>query len=90
MDTEGWVALKHIKALIDFIGGLEVTQGHGVGGAFPVLPWQRRFLNGAFADHADESALSIVARANGKTTLCAAIAAACLDGPLVSARGPKS
>ena len=85
VDAVGWVALKHTKALIDFIERLPITQGHGTGGSFPVLPWQRRFLTGAFADDVDEAALS-VSRANGKTTLVAAIAAACLDGPLVQPR----
>ena len=74
-----------MKALIDYISGLTVTQGKGLDGPFPVLPWQRRFLHGAFADEVEEAALS-VGRGNGKTTLCAAIAAACLDGPLVQAR----
>ena len=77
-------ALMHID-LIDYIETLEITQGTGEGGPFPVLPWQKRFLQGAFADDVDESALT-VARGNGKTTLCAAIAAACLDGPLVQRR----
>ena len=42
---------------------------------------QKRFLSGAFADGVDESGLCI-ARGNGKTTFCAAIAHAVLDGPL--------
>ena len=74
-----------MDALIDYISGLTVSQGQGAGGLFPVLPWQRRFLKGAFAPEVEESALS-VGRGNGKTTLLSAVAAACLDGPLVQER----
>ena len=71
----------HINDLIDYIETLSVTQGHGAGLPFEVLPWQKTFLRGAFAPDVDEAALT-VSRANGKTAFCAAIAAACLDGPL--------
>lgn len=74
-----------MKTLIEHIEGLRITQGQGAGEPFKVLPWQRRFLRGAFAVD-DDAALS-VARGNGKTTLCAAVAHAALDGPLVQARG---
>lgn len=51
------------------------------GAPFVVHPWEREFLRG-FAGE-DESAIS-VARGNGKTTLCSAVAAAALlpDAPL--------
>ncbi len=74
-----------MKALVDYLDTLTVTQGEGAGGPFPVLPWQRRFVRGAFGVRGN-SALS-VARGNGKTTLVAGIGAAALEGPLRVARG---
>ena len=67
--------------LLAYLGGPTVTQGEGVGGPFPIFPWERRFVRGAFAPDVIEAALS-VARGQGKTTLCAGLAAATLDGPL--------
>ena len=51
-----------------------------------MLPWQRRFLRGAFLEPGD-AGLS-VARGNGKSALCAAIACAAVDpvGPLTGSR----
>ena len=69
-----------------YLSGLIVTQGRRAGERFKLLPWQARFLRGAFAAGASTSALS-VARGNGKTALVAGIAAAALDGPLVVPRG---
>ena len=51
-----------------------------------MLPWQRRFVRGAFAAGTGSAALSI-ARGNGKTALLSAIACASLDGPLAVPRG---
>lgn len=78
----GLVNCPHTRgpALVRHLAGLTVTQGQGVGDPFTVLPWQRRFCLGAFKV-AGDAALS-VARANGKTTLCAGIADAVLRGPL--------
>ena len=72
-------------ALIEWIGGLTVTQGDGAGGPFPVLPWERRFLRGAFAPGVETAALSI-GRGNGKTSVVAAIGAATVGGPLAQPR----
>ena len=72
-------------ALIEWIGGLTVTQGDGTGDLFQVLPWQRRFIRGAFASGIETSALS-VARGNGKTAFVAAIGAAAVGGPLAAPR----
>ena len=69
-----------MKALIDYISALEITQGEGVGASFPLFPWESRFLRGAFKT-AGDAALS-VARGNGKTTLLSGVAAAFVDGPL--------
>ena len=59
---QGGLGSTHMEPLIDYIGSLKVSQGHGAGDPFPVLPWQRRFLKGAFADHVEEAALSYRAR----------------------------
>ena len=69
-----------------YLAGLTITQGRHAGQPFTVLPWQRRFVRGAFAPGASTAALS-VARGNGKTTLVAGIACAALDGPLMQPRG---
>ena len=66
--------------LVDYIAGLTVTQGAGAGAPFAVLPWQRRFLRGAFGVEGDVGIA--IARGNGKTTLVSAIACAVVDGPL--------
>ena len=71
-------------SLAAYIGSLTISQGAGTGEPFRVLPWQRRFLRGAFGVEGD-SALSI-SRGNGKTTLVAGIACAVVDGPLRQAR----
>lgn len=71
-----------------YIGALEVTKGPDAGKPFQVLPYQREFLDGAFDPDVAVAALS-VPRANGKTTFCAALAAAVVDpdGPL---HGPRT
>ena len=66
--------------LADYIGSLTITQGAGTGEPFRLLPWQRRFIRGAFAVEGD-SAIAI-SRGNGKSTLVSAIACAVVDGPL--------
>ena len=73
-------------SLTDYLSALTVTQGRHAGDPFAVLPWQRRFVRGAFASGTSTAALS-VARGNGKTTLVAGIACAALDGPLMQPRG---
>ena len=68
-----------------YLGGLVVPQGRFAGEPFPVLPWQSRFVAGAFAPDVLDAALSL-GRGNGKTTLAAGIMAATVDkdGPLNS------
>ncbi len=78
--------IHQTEATLDYIAGLTVTQGRMAGQPFPVLPWQRRFIRGALAPGVVEAALTI-GRGNGKSTLVAALAAACLDGPLAQERG---
>ena len=72
--------------LIDFLGGLVVSQGPKAGEPFKLMGWQKRFIRGAFAAGVSDAALS-VARANGKTTLAAGVALAAIAGPL---RQPRS
>ena len=69
-----------------YLSELTVTQGRLAGQPFTVLPWQTRFVRGAFASGVQAAALS-VARGNGKTALLSGIAAASLDGPLAVPRG---
>ena len=66
------------KRIIRHLSGLTVQQGHGYGQPFPVWPWQRRFLHGAFRPGVAEAVLSM-GRGGGKTTLIAGIATACLE-----------
>ena len=75
-----------MKSLEHYLSSLTVTQGRLAGEPFHVLPWQRRFIRGAFAPGVQSAALS-VARGNGKTALLSGIAAATLDGPLAVSRG---
>ena len=69
-----------------YLETLTVTQGRRAGEGLTLLPWQRKFVAGAFAPGVGTAALS-VARGNGKSTLVAGIAAAALAGPLAVPRG---
>ena len=72
--------------LITYLGGLVLSGGDHDGEAFEVLPWEARFVRGAF--RAPGPASLAVARGNGKTALVAGIAAAVVDpnGPLTGNR----
>ena len=72
--------------LLDYLSGLTVSQSRLAGLALRILPWQRRFVRGAFGPGVQSAALSI-GRGNGKTALLSGIAAATLDGPLAVPRG---
>ena len=78
-------ALGLAEAVESYLSGLVVPQGRYAGEPFPVLPWQSKFVAGAFRDGVLDAALSL-GRGNGKTTLCAGLLAATvdLDGPLNS------
>ncbi len=69
-------------AITTFLEGLILAGGDHDGERFTVLPWERRFVKGAFGQPG-HSALS-VARGNGKSALVAGIATALVDpdGPL--------
>ena len=64
---------------------LLITQGDHVGDYVSLMPWQRQFLDKAFAPDIQTAALSI-ARGNGKTTFLAKIASASVNGPLAQPR----
>ena len=74
------------RSLARYLGRLTVSQGRLSGEPFRLLPWQSRFVRGAFAPGVQSAALS-VGRGNGKTALLSGIAAATLDGPLMVERG---
>lgn len=71
--------------LVEYLRTLRITQGPLAGTLFDPLPWERRFLRGAFRESTDTAALSI-ARGNGKSTMVSAIAAAMVAGPLAQPR----
>ena len=76
------------KAISDYIPArLTLGQGRYAGERFKLLPWQNRFLRGAFGQPGD-AALSM-GRGGGKTTFAAAICCAAVDvgGPLVEPMG---
>ena len=68
--------------IVEYLSGLTLAGGDHDGEPFTVLPWERRFIRGAFG-RPGHAALS-VARGNGKSALVAGIAAAVVDpdGPL--------
>ena len=76
-----------MRALLEYLAGLTVTQGAGLGEPFPLFPWEKRFIRGAFGT-SGHAALT-VGRGNGKTTLLAGVGAATVepDGPLHIRRG---
>lgn len=65
--------------IIDAIQGLAVPQGPRAGKPVRLAGFQRRFIEGAFADEVNIAALS-VGRGNGKTALAAALAVTHLLG----------
>ena len=68
--------------LIRYLEGLTLAGGDHDGEPFTVLPWERRFIQGAFGQPG-HAALS-VARGNGKSAVVAGVASAVVDpdGPL--------
>ena len=68
--------------LIRYLEGLTLAGGDHDGEPFTVLPWERKFIRGAFGQPG-HAALS-VARGNGKSAVVAGVASAVVDpeGPL--------
>ena len=73
--------------VVAYIGTLPCTQGHGIGGPFVLLPWEKRFIRGMLSR--PTSALSC-GRGNGKSSLISSIACAAVDGPLAQPRAEVS
>ena len=80
---EGSHLLTDSRRLAAYVAGLTLTGGDRDGEPFAVLPWERRFLRGAFGCGVSSAALSL-ARGNGKTALVAGIACGVVDpsGPM--------
>ena len=76
------------EKIIEHVGSLTLCQGDAAGGKFEVLPWQRKFIRGAFAPGITQ-AVACLARGNGKSALISGIATAGYlpDGPLVQPNG---
>ena len=72
------------RALGDYLEGLVVSEGRLSGERLRLMKWQKDFLRG-FTETDGISCLTL-ARGQGKTTLCAGIATATLDGPLMKSR----
>ena len=72
------------EKLIKWIQRLKISEGPKTGNRIELMPYQLSFLEGLASN--SECGLSM-ARANGKTTLSAAIAAAGFLGPLSQPRG---
>lgn len=84
--------LTRAERVIAFIESLPVTKGFGAGSPIVLIPFQREWVTAIYAgDDADErvvrTGLLSVARGNGKTVLCAALALAHLCGPEAEQRG---
>ena len=79
----GLASVANINRLIAYLETLELVGGDHDGKPMVVLPWERRFIRGAFRTPDGDAALSI-AHGNGKTQLVSALACASVDpaGPL--------
>ena len=71
--------------LARYIEGLTLSQGRYAGEPFRLLPWQKKFLKGAFKPGIADAALS-VGRGAGKSTFVGAIGCAAIEGPLMLPR----
>lgn len=74
------------KAIIEYLETLQVTQGRLAGESLTVLPWQRRFIRGAWKSGVQNSVLTL-ARGGGKSTFCAGIGSCSINGCLAVPRG---
>ncbi len=85
-NTPATVSLVSVSTLVSQLESLTVTQGSLAGQPFEVLPWQRRFVRGAFRPGVVRAALTC-ARGNGKSGLIAGLAVLFLLEPLARPRG---
>jgi phage terminase large subunit-like protein len=83
--------LSMADQVISFIGRLKLTTGRHAGTRFRLRPWQRDIVRGLYREKAGKrivrTGLVTCGRKNGKTTFCAALAAAHLLGPAAEPRG---
>src|SRR5438094_473077 len=83
--------LSRAERLIRFVEALTITSGAHAGRKFRLRPWQRRIIAAWYRTDAAgrrivRTGLLTIARKNGKTGLCAALAAAHLIGPEAAPR----
>lgn len=76
------------KAIAAYLQEQKITQGRDIGKPFTLLPWQRRFLRGAFRDEVGEACLTM-GRGGGKTTFIAGIGLAHLEADGVKQPGSE-
>ena len=69
---------------VGYLEKLIITQGAGVGRPMQLLHWQRRLL---YLLRTPGDVAVTMARGNGKSTFCAALACCYVDGPLRQPRG---
>jgi len=83
--------LTRSERVIRFVESLKVTSGALAGRRFTLRPWQREIIKAWYATKANRrivrTGLLSVARKNGKTGLCAALALCHLLGPEQERRG---
>lgn len=89
-----WMApgLSRSERVIAFIESLPITKGYGAGETIQLEPFQRQWVESIYIDDATgeravRTGLLSVARGNGKTVLCAALALCHLCGPESEPRG---
>ncbi len=64
--------MRTAQRIISHISSLTVTEGEQAGNKFRVLPWQKKFINGIFAEGVEVAALS-VALGNGRSQRSVAV-----------------
>lgn len=84
--------LTRAERVIAFVESLNITSGIHAGKKFTLRPWQKKIVHAWYAENRQgerivRTGLLTLARKNGKTSLCAALALAHLVGPEVERRG---
>lgn len=77
---------QHTNKLFAYIETLKIGQGRYAGQNVVLLPWQKRFLKGAFKEDVSEAALT-EAHSNGNSTFAGMLGAAAVTGPLAQPMG---
>lgn len=84
--------LTRAERVVAFVESLPITKGFGSGEPIRLMPFQREWIEAIYATDGEgvrlvRTGLLSVARGNGKTVLCAALALCHLIGPESEARG---